>query len=154
MKGIQAILHQVEAKYLRNHKVSFKPGDTVKVSVKVVEGEKERIQVFEGTVIGRAKSGIQETFRVRRVSYGVGIERVFPINSPMIEKIQVSKHGTARRAKLYYLREKSGKDARIQEERRAIEEMRTATAVPAPPPEQAQEASAAPSAEPAAAKAE
>jgi len=132
MQGIQGILHQIEAKYLKQRKMAFKPGDTVKVHVKVVEGEKERVQVFEGTVIGQSKTGIQESFRVRRVSYGVGIERVFPLHSPMIEKIQVTKHGVARRAKLFYLREKSGKDARIQEERRAIEEMQAATAVPAP----------------------
>src|SRR6185295_17709372 len=132
MKGIQGILHQIEGRYIKDRKVDVKPGDTVKVSLKVIEGEKERIQVYEGPVIARSKSGIQESFRVRRVSYGVGIERVFPLNSPMIEKIQVTKHGMTRRAKLYYLREKSGKDARIQEERRAIEEQRVATAVPAP----------------------
>ena len=149
MKGIQAILHQVEAKYLKGHKAQFKPGDSVRVSLKVVEGEKERIQIFEGTVIGRSKSGVQESFRVRRVSYGVGIERVFPLHSPMIEKIQVSKHGTARRAKLYYLRDKSGKDARIQEERRVIEELRSTTAVPAPPEKKEGEAAPAPAAEPA-----
>lgn len=137
MKGIQSILHQVEAKHLKKQNSQFKPGDTVKVSLRVVEGEKERIQAFEGVVIGRAGSGIRETFRVRRVSYGVGIERSFPLHSPFIEKIQVVKKGVSRRAKMYYLRGKSGKDARIQEERRAIEEMRAATVVPAPPPEAA-----------------
>jgi large subunit ribosomal protein L19 len=132
MNGIEAILHQVEAKYLRPKHPDFKPGDTVKVSIKVVEGDKERIQVFEGTVIGKTKTGIQESFRVRRVSYGIGVERVFPMHSPFIEKVLVTKRGIASRAKLYYLRDKSGKDSRIQEERRVIEEQRTATVVPAP----------------------
>jgi large subunit ribosomal protein L19 len=145
MSGIQAILHQVEAKYMRPKHPDFKPGDTVKVHVKVVEGDKERIQVFEGTVIGKSKTGIQECFRVRRMSYGVGVERVFPMHSPFIEKVQVSKRGIASRAKLYYLRDKSGKDSRIQEERRVIEEQRTATVVPAPV-EQPKEAAAAPAA--------
>jgi large subunit ribosomal protein L19 len=132
MKGIQAILHQVESKYLRNTKIDFKPGDTVKVHVKVVEGDKTRTQVFEGTVIGLYNEGIKETFRVRRISYGVGVERLFPLHSPFVEKVQVTKRGMARRAKLYYLRDKSGKDSRIQEERKAIEAERTATVVPAP----------------------
>jgi large subunit ribosomal protein L19 len=142
MSGIQAILHQVEAKYLRAQRPDFKPGDTIKVHVKVVEGDKERIQVFEGTVIGMSKTGIQETFRVRRISYGVGVERVFPVHSPFIEKVQVTKRGIASRAKLYYLRDKSGKDSRIQEERRVIEAQRTASVVAAPPPEAAPEAAA------------
>ncbi len=135
MKGIQSILHQVEAKHFRKQNSNFKPGDTVKVSLKVVEGEKERIQAFEGVVIAKAGSGIRETFRVRRVSYGVGIERSFPIHSPFIEKIQVVKNGVSRRAKMYYLRGKSGKDARIQEQRRVVEEQRAASVVPAPVPE-------------------
>jgi large subunit ribosomal protein L19 len=132
MNGIQAILHHVESKHLRDRKADFKPGDTVKVHVKVVEGDKTRTQIFEGTVIGKNADGIRETFRVRRISYGVGVERVFPLHSPFVEKIQTTKIGVASRAKLYYLRDKTGKDARIREERRNIEDQRTATVVPAP----------------------
>jgi large subunit ribosomal protein L19 len=94
---------------------SFGIGDTVKVYQKIVEGDKERIQVFEGTVIGRKGGGSRETFTVRKVSYGVGVERIFPLHSPMIEKIEIVKKGDVRRAKLYYLREKKGKAARIKE---------------------------------------
>jgi large subunit ribosomal protein L19 len=117
MKGLQAILHQVEAKYAKGKKVDFKPGDSVKVHLKVKEGEKERVQVYEGVVVSRGKGGIQETFRVRRISYGVGVERMFPVHSPSIVKIDVTKRGVAARAKLYYLKGKSGKDARIAERR-------------------------------------
>ncbi|HHX50756.1 MAG TPA: 50S ribosomal protein L19 [Clostridia bacterium] len=93
----------------------FNPGDTVRVHVKVVEGNRERIQVFEGTVIRRRGSGIQETFTVRRVSYGIGVERVFPVHSPRVDKVEVIRRGKVRRAKLYYLRERVGKRARIKE---------------------------------------
>ena len=89
-------------------------GDTVKVHVKIREGEKERIQVFEGTVIARKGSGISETFTVRRVSYGVGVERTFPYHSPRIGRIEVVRHGVVRRAKLYYLRDRVGKAARVK----------------------------------------
>lgn len=94
---------------------SFSIGDTVKVYLKIVEGDKERTQVFEGIVIGRKGGGSRETFTVRKVSYGVGVERIFPLHSPMIEKIEVVKKGDVRRAKLYYLRGKKGKAARIKE---------------------------------------
>ena len=141
----QALQLKIESAQFRKDNAKFNVGDSVKVHTKVVEGDKERIQVFEGTVIGKSKTGIQECFRVRRMSYGVGVERVFPMHSPFIEKVQVSKRGIASRAKLYYLRDKSGKDSRIQEERRVIEEQRTATVVPAPV-EQPKEAAAAPAA--------
>ena len=90
-------------------------GDTVKVHVKIREGEKERIQVFEGTVIARKGSGISETFTVRRVSYGVGVERVFPVHSPNVAKVETVRYGKVRRAKLYYLRSRAGKSAKVKE---------------------------------------
>jgi large subunit ribosomal protein L19 len=91
---------------------SFRPGDTVKIAVRVVEGEKERIQNFQGVVIARRGSGMNETFRVRKISNGVGVERIFPVNSPIIQSLQVVKQGTVRRAKLYYLRGMSEKKIR------------------------------------------
>ncbi|MBD2862729.1 MULTISPECIES: 50S ribosomal protein L19 [Paenibacillus] len=94
---------------------SFRPGDTLKVHVKVIEGSRERIQLFEGVVIKRRGGGISETFTVRKVSYGVGVERTFPLHSPKLEKIEVARRGKVRRAKLYYLRGLRGKAARIQE---------------------------------------
>lgn len=117
MKGLQAILHQVEAKYSRNKVVDFKAGDSVKVSLKVKEGEKERVQIYEGVVISRGKDGSRETFRVRRISYGVGVERVFPVHSPAIVKIDVTKRGVAFKARLFHIRGKSAKDSRIAEMR-------------------------------------
>ena len=94
----------------------FKVGDTVKVHVKIREGEKERIQVFEGTVIARKGSGVAETFTVRRVSYGVGVERVFPVHSPNVAKVEIVRTGKVRRAKLYYLRNRVGKAAKVKEQ--------------------------------------
>lgn len=99
----------------------FNIGDTVKVSVKVVEGDKERIQPFEGVVIARHGGGTRETFMVRKVSFGIGVERIFPICSPAIDKIEVLKKGSVRRAKLYYLRGKKGKAAKIKEKERIFE---------------------------------
>lgn len=140
MKGLQAILNQVESKYSKGKKVDFKSGDSVKVHLKVREGEKERVQIYEGVVISRSKGGIQASFRVRRISYGVGVERMFPLHSPSIVKIDVIKRGVAARAKLYYLKGKSGKDARIAE-RRAVEGAVADTAeIVAETPEQKQEA--------------
>jgi large subunit ribosomal protein L19 len=136
MKGLQAILHQVEAKFLKNEKHDFKSGDNVKVHLKVKEGEKERVQIFEGTVIGRGKDGTRENFRVRRIASGVGVERVFLFNSPNIVKIQVSRRGTTTRARLYYLKGKSGKAARITEARRE-ESVAATPAVKAPEPKPA-----------------
>lgn len=111
------ILEALEREQMRSDIPDFRPGDTVRVHVKVIEGNRERIQVFEGTVIGRRGRGINETFTVRRVSYGVAVERIFPVHSPRIERIEVVRHGRVRRAKLYYLRGRAGKAARIKEER-------------------------------------
>src|SRR5215831_10317947 len=110
------VIDAIEAEQLRSDFPLMRPGNTVKVHVKVVEGEKERIQVFEGTVIRRSHGGNRATFTVRKVSYGVGVERTFPVHSPRIDKIDVVTRGRVRRAKLYYLRQRSGKAARIQEE--------------------------------------
>jgi large subunit ribosomal protein L19 len=111
------LLQSVEQGEMRTDIPDFAPGDTVRVHVKVVEGNRERIQVFEGTVIGRRGKGSQETFTVRRISYGVGVERIFPVHSRRIEKIEVVRKGEVRRAKLYYLRDLQGKAARIKEKR-------------------------------------
>ncbi|HHX95972.1 MAG TPA: 50S ribosomal protein L19 [Clostridia bacterium] len=109
------LLKSVEAEYKRDDIPDFRPGDRVRVHVKVVEGNRERIQLFDGTVIKRSGSGLNETFTVRRVSYGVGVERCFPIHTPRVEKIEVLRRGRVRRAKLYYLRNLSGKASRIKE---------------------------------------
>lgn len=101
---------------LKENAPVFSIGDTVRVHVKIKEGERERIQTFEGTVIARKHSGVSETFTVRRVSYGVGVERVFPIHSPNIDKLEVIRKGKARRAKLYYLRSRVGKAAKVKEQ--------------------------------------
>jgi len=111
------LLKALENEQLRDDIPEFSSGDRVRVHIKVVEGEKERIQVFEGTVIARKHGGINETFTVRRVSYGEGVERVFPVNSPNIDKIEIVTKGSVRRAKLYYLRSRSGKASRIKEAR-------------------------------------
>lgn len=111
------IIEILEQEQLRQDIPAFKPGDTVRVHVKVVEGTRERIQVFEGVVINRQGCGVRETFIVRRVSYNVGVERTFPVHSPRIEKIEVMRRGIVRRAKLYYLRNLTGKAARIKEKR-------------------------------------
>ena len=110
-------LKLVEAPFLKEGLPEFRPGDTVRVHVKVVEGNKERIQVFQGVVMGRKGGGIRETFNVRKVSGGVGVERLFPLHSPSIDRIEVVRRGRVRRAKLYYLRNLQGKAARIRERR-------------------------------------
>ncbi len=110
-------LKQLEREMMRLDIPDFIPGDTVKVHVKIKEGEKERVQVFQGVVIGRRKGTTNATFTVRKVSYGVGVERVFPLHSPVIEKIEVVSRGRVRRAKIYYLRKLRGKAARIRERR-------------------------------------
>ena len=107
----------IRQEQLRDDIPAFRPGDTVKVHVKVVEGNRERVQVFEGVVIGRQNGGVRETFTVRRVSYGVGVERTFLVHSPRLAKIEVVRHGIVRRAKLHYLRGLTGKAARIRERR-------------------------------------
>ncbi|QQE80784.1 50S ribosomal protein L19 [Alicyclobacillus sp. SO9] len=109
------ILREITQDQLRTDIPTFRPGDTVRVHVKVREGQRERIQVFEGVVIRRRGGGVSETYTVRKVSYGVGVERTFPIHSPNIAKIEVMRRGKVRRAKLYYLRQLSGKAARIKE---------------------------------------
>lgn len=109
----------VDRASLRDDIPSFSPGDNLKVHVRVVEGTKERVQVFQGDVIGRSGSGVRETFTVRKVSYGVGVERIFPVHSPVIQKIEVTRTGDVRRAKLYYLRDLRGKAAKIKEKRTA-----------------------------------
>jgi large subunit ribosomal protein L19 len=107
----------VEARELREKVPGFSVGDTVKVHVKVREGEKERIQVFEGMVIARRGGGVSASFTVRKISDGVGVERIFPLHSPILDKVEVSRHGRVRRAKLLFLRERRGKAARIQEKK-------------------------------------
>ena len=109
----------VEQPYLKTDLPEFRAGDTVKVHVRVVEGERERVQVFEGVVIRRRGSQLSETFTVRKVSFGVGVERTFPIHSPMIAKIEIATRGDVRRAKLYYLRSRVGKKAKVKERREA-----------------------------------
>lgn len=111
------IIQALEQEQLRNDIPNFIPGDSVRVHVKVVEGSNERIQMFEGVVIARQGSGVRENFTVRRISYGVGIERTFPVHSPRLAKIEVTRRGIVRRAKLYYLRNLTGKAARIKERR-------------------------------------
>jgi large subunit ribosomal protein L19 len=111
----QELLNSIVKDQLRTDIPEFKAGDSVKVHVRIVEGDRERIQLFEGVVIKRRGGGISETFTVRKISYGVGVERTFPIHTPKIEKIEVSRRGRVRRAKLYYLRNLRGKAARIRE---------------------------------------
>ena len=111
------IIEVLEQEQLRSDIPEFRAGDTVKVHAKIVEGNRERIQVFEGVVISRSGSGVRENFTVRRISYGVGVERTFPVHSPRIDKIEVARRGIVRRAKLYYLRNLTGKAARIREKR-------------------------------------
>lgn len=108
-------LERLEQTFPTNTVPAFEIGDTVRVHVKVIEGEKERIQVFEGVVIARKGKKISETFTVRKISYGVGVERIFPVHSPNVAKIDVMRKGKVRRAKLYYLREKKGKQAKVPE---------------------------------------
>ncbi|MFC3040310.1 50S ribosomal protein L19 [Virgibacillus xinjiangensis] len=114
---MQNLIADITKDQLRTDHPDFRPGDTLKVHVKVVEGTRERIQVFEGVVIKRQNGGISETFTVRKISYGVGVERTFPLHSPRVDKIEVTRRGRVRRAKLYYLRNLRGKAARIKERR-------------------------------------
>ena len=109
------IIETLEKEQLRNDIPEFRPGDTVRVHTKVIEGKTERIQVFEGIVIARKNSGVRESFKVRRISYGVGVERTFLVHSPRLAKIEVKRSGAVRRAKLFYVRGLSGKAARIKE---------------------------------------
>ncbi|GAB7388118.1 50S ribosomal protein L19 [Bacillaceae bacterium] len=112
------LIRELEKEQMKNDIPEFRSGDTVRVYVKVIEGQRERIQMFEGVVIKRRGSGLSETFTVRKVSYGVGVERTFLLHSPKIDRIEVVRRGKVRRAKLYYLRERTGKAARIKEKTR------------------------------------
>ena len=112
------VLRDVTQEYLKTDIPDFRPGDTVKVHVRLREGEKERIQVFEGLVIARKHGGVSETFTVRKISSGIGVERTFPLHSPIVAKIEVARRGRVRRAKLYYIRGLRGKAARIKERAR------------------------------------
>ncbi|MCI9518499.1 MAG: 50S ribosomal protein L19 [Clostridia bacterium] len=111
------VIASIEKEYMKTEIPAIEIGDTVKVFVKVVEGSRERLQAFEGIVIAKKNGGVRESFTVRRISFGVGVERTFPLHSPRIAKIEVVKHGKVRRAKLYYLRKLSGKAAKIKEVR-------------------------------------
>ena len=110
-------IQELEAESLRDDLPDFRPGDTVRVHVRIREGDKERTQVFEGVVIRRKRGGVHSTFTVRKMSYGVGVERIFPLHSPVIEKLEVKARGKVRRSRLFYLRELRGKAARIKERR-------------------------------------
>ena len=112
---MEQILRELTKPYLKDAPHNIVIGDTVRVHVKIREGERERVQAFEGTVIARNNSGVAETFTVRRVSYGVGVERVFPLHSPNVEKVETVRRGRVRRAKLYYLRDRVGKAAKVKE---------------------------------------
>lgn len=108
-------IRAIEAEYIRTDLPEFDPGDTLKVHYKIIEGKTERVQVFEGICIARKRSGGRKTFKVRKISYGVGVERTFPLSSPRIHKIEIVRHGKVRRAKLYYIRERYGKSAKVEE---------------------------------------
>lgn len=116
-------LDAVDATSLRKDIPTFRSGDELKVHVRVIEGSKSRIQIFQGVVIARSGSGIRESFTIRKISYGVGVERTFPVHTPVIERIEIIRHGSARRAKLYYLRKLSGKATKIKERRGADGEL-------------------------------
>jgi large subunit ribosomal protein L19 len=130
----QALIDKIESEQYRKNALDFAVGDSVKVHTKVVEGDKERIQVFAGVVIGRRGHGMNSTFTVRRISYGEGVERIFPIHSPRVEKVEVERRGSVRRAKLTYLRKRLGKGATLvrEKEGRAAEAGEAATAAKAP----------------------
>src|SRR5882672_6825715 len=113
----QALLEKIESEQYRKNNTPFNVGDSVRVHTKVVEGDKERIQIFSGVVIGKRGRGLNETFTVRRISYGEGVERVFPLHSPRVDKIEVERHGSVRRAKLTYLRKRLGKGATLVKEK-------------------------------------
>jgi large subunit ribosomal protein L19 len=140
-------LDPVDAPSLKTDIPSFRPGDTVRVHVKVVEGNRSRVQMFQGVVIAMSGDGVRASFKVRKVSFGVGVERTFPLHAPTIDKIEVLTHGDVRRAKLYYLRERHGKRAKIRERRlskseRAAQEAAAEAPVAEPPAAPAPEAAA------------
>ncbi len=127
----QALLDRIEAQFLKKEPAKFNVGDSVRVHTKVVEGDKERIQVFAGVVIGRRGHGINETFTVRRISYGEGVERVFPIHSPRIDRVEVERQGAVRRAKLTYLRKRVGRSATLVKEKSSYNSSAAASAAAA-----------------------
>ena len=122
------LVQSVQDQQLKDKAPVMEPGDTVRVHIRIVEGDRERVQVFQGVVIGRQNGGLRETFTVRKISFGVGVERTFPVHSPSIAKLEVVTRGKVRRAKLYYLRELRGKKARIKERREAYAELAPAAA--------------------------
>jgi len=122
----QALLEKIESEQFRKDNAKFEVGDSVRVHTKVVEGDKERIQIFSGVVIGKRGRGLNETFTVRRISYGEGVERVFPLHSPRVDKIEVERQGSVRRAKLTYLRKRLGKGATLVKEKEGRTEAATA----------------------------
>ena len=126
------VLDSVDAVSLRSDLINFRHGDEIKVSVRVIEGSKSRIQVFQGIVIRRQGSGVRETFTIRKLSYGVGVERTFPVHTPVIEKYEMVRRGDVRRAKLYYLRDLRGKAAKIKERRGANNEFIVEEVIVAP----------------------
>ena len=128
---LRKAISDIEAKYLRKDVPAFRSGDTVRVHTKIKEGDKERIQVFEGVVIRSHRGNARATFTVRKVSYGVGVERIFPVHSPRIDKVEVLGHGEVRRSRLYYLRELQGKAARLHQEEGSAD---AAAPAPTPPP--------------------
>lgn len=128
------ILDSLDAASLRSDIPTFRSGDELKVHVRVIEGSKSRIQVFQGLVISRSGSGVRETFTIRKISYGVGVERTFPVHTPVIEKIEVVRRGDVRRAKLYYLRELRGKAAKIRERRGEVPSTGTPVSAVTPTP--------------------
>jgi large subunit ribosomal protein L19 len=132
MSDTLPVIRAIESRQIKAHP-DFRVGDTVRVFVKIKEGDKERVQAFEGVVIKRTRNGVRGTFTVRKISYGVGVERVFPFNSPMLEKIDVAMHGDVRRGRLYYLRDLQGKKARIRE-KKEVEQHVPATAAPTEAP--------------------
>ena len=111
------LINNIESKYLKEDLPNFKSGDTVKVNVKVIEGNRERIQTFEGVIIAANGAGVNKTITVRKLSFGVGVERIFPVHAPIVESIEVVRKGKVRRSKLYYLRDRVGKSAKIKEDR-------------------------------------
>lgn len=116
--SVNPLIEKITKSQLRDDIPDFRPGDTVRVHALIVEGKRERVQLFEGVVIKRRGEGVSETYTVRKMSSGVGVERTFPVHTPRVEKIDVIRHGRVRRAKLYYLRDRNGKAARIAEQRR------------------------------------
>ena len=135
-----SVILEIEKSMMRSDLPEFRPGDTVAIHYKIKEGDRERIQVFEGVVIAKKGGGIRETFIVRKVSYGVGVERIFPLHSPLIAKVEVKRRGKVRRAKLYYLRGRSKKASRIKERSRYdVPGAKSAAPAAAPEPEQSAE---------------